>query len=93
MIEVQLRTERDKVIPSKPAGFEFGLPRTPLLKYIDSYGKTVFNGLQMEDFLAEWEFAQAFAQTEQEKLNWATIRELAMECRNSVHVFLTFLGE
>jgi hypothetical protein len=87
MIEVQLRTERDKVIPSKPSGFEFELPKTPLLKYIDPYGKTVFNQLQMEDFLAEWEFAKAFAQTDEERANWYTIRELAFECKNSVHTF------
>jgi hypothetical protein len=93
MIEVQLRTERDQVIPAEPAGIDFELPRTTLLKYIDPYGKTVFNQLQMEDFLAEWEFAKSFAQTDEQKSNWKMIRELAIECRAQVHTFLTFLGE
>jgi hypothetical protein len=93
MIEVQLRTERDQVIPAKSAGIGFELPKSPLLKYIDPYGKTVFNQLQMEDFLAEWEFAKSFVQTDEEKSNWDTIRELATECKNSVHILLTFLGE
>jgi len=93
MIEVQLRTERDKVIPSKPAAFEFDLPRTALLKYIDPYGKTVFNQLQMDDFLKEWELAKSCAQTEHEESSWHTIRELAIECRDQVHTFLTFIGE
>jgi hypothetical protein len=93
MIEVQLRTERDQVIPTTPAGIDFELPKTPLLKYVDPYGKTVFNQLQMEDFLAEWEFAKSYAQTDEEKSNWHTIREVAIKCKNGFHTFLTFIGE
>jgi hypothetical protein len=93
MVEVQLRDEFGKVIPRGGAAINFDFPRISLLKYIDPYGDTVFNRLQMEDFLSAWAEAEPFASTPEQYEQWLRIRKLAVECKDSVHVFLTFIGD
>ncbi len=65
---------------------------TNLLKYIDPYGDTIFNGLQAKDAVTEIErlrnnVSGAEVQTLDE------IRDLAMKCAFGIHLFLKFYGD
>ncbi len=74
------------VIPSRDErGF-------PLLRCIDPYGKTVFNHLQMEVFLEEWERVRDRARDEAQQEAWHKIKEMAQVCRQDRDLFLRFVG-
>ena len=64
-----------------------------LLRYIDWYGNTVFNTLQMRDFLAEWDTLRERAQNEQELALISDIKELAERCEGGTHLYLKFYGD
>jgi len=64
----------------------------PLLRCIDPYGKTVFNHLQMEPFLAEWERLRDRAEDDSQKDAWAKVKELAEACRSDRDLYLRFVG-
>jgi hypothetical protein len=65
----------------------------PLLQFIDEYGNTVFNGLQMRQFIKEWELIMSRAETEEEIDCLLHVRYLAEECQNHPHLFLRFIGD
>jgi len=88
MIEVGLVDGMNKGIGRESAFINFRIPETALLKYIDEYGGTVFNRLQMVDFLAEWNAAKIVIETEEQRIQWEKVRDLAVECRDSVHLTL-----
>jgi hypothetical protein len=92
-VEVQLRDERGKVIPKGGAVINFELPLSSLLQYIDPWGNTVFNALQMDDFLREWDCAKEMTQSEEQRAQWEKVRRLAIECRDGSHIYLTFIGD
>src|SRR5437773_7708133 len=67
-LTVRLQDERGKPVSEADIGIDFriptGDPSFRLLCYIDPYANTVFNQLQMETFLAEWEKVRRQAKTE-----------------------------
>jgi hypothetical protein len=64
----------------------------PCLRCIDPYGKTVFNHLQMEPFLEEWERIHGRARDESQKEAWQKIKEMAEICRDDRDLYLRFVG-
>lgn len=63
------------------------------LRYIDRYGDTVFNRLQMEVFLNEWERLGVFARTKEEKAFIEEVETLAQRCLKEPHFYLKFIGD
>jgi hypothetical protein len=64
-----------------------------LLRYIDPYADTVFNQIQMTDFLAEWARISLRAHTPEEKSLLLRIEELARETSDAPHRYLKFVGD
>ena len=96
-ITVRLQDERGKPEGDHDIGIDFHIPTGDvsfrLLSYIDPYGDTIFNRLQMKTFLAEWEAIKAEAITEQEMEAWKKTKVLAKKCRDEVHLYLRFIGD
>jgi hypothetical protein len=65
----------------------------PLLGGIDPYGDTVFNGIQIRRFLLEWEVVSSNAVTTEERELVSKITELALRCRDEVHLYVRFVGD
>ena len=63
-----------------------------LLGGIDPFGKTVFNHLQMEGFLREWERVRERAHDDSQREAWEKIREMAESCRQDRDLYLRFVG-
>jgi hypothetical protein len=63
------------------------------LRFIDWYGDTTFNGLQMDLFLAELDRISIKAVGSEEKTMVENIRRLAQKCQDSVHTYLKFIGD
>jgi hypothetical protein len=62
-----------------------------LLGYIDPYGDTIFNQIQMHDLLADIDrLAPSTAIAER---GIARLRRLAETCRDGVHLYLCFIGD
>lgn len=49
-----------------------------VLRYVDPYGDTVLNSLQVGPFLEEWNAIQACAETPQQRETWEQVREIAL---------------
>jgi hypothetical protein len=64
----------------------------PLLRCVDPYGKTVFNHLQMESFLEEWERVHDRASDESQKEAWQKVKEMAQSCQSDRDMYLRFVG-
>lgn len=62
------------------------------LRGIDPFGKTVFNHLQMENFLAEWERVRDRAADDPQKDAWQKIKEMAETCKEDRDLYLRFVG-
>jgi hypothetical protein len=60
--------------------------------FIDPYGDTVFNTLQMPRFIEELDRLSDSA-TDDEKQALTRIRGMAEECRDGVHLYLRFIGD
>jgi hypothetical protein len=61
-----------------------------LLKYLDPYGDTCFNTLQMDDLLADWgELNPAGHQRQQ----WILVRDMVLHCKQQSHLYLRFIGD
>jgi hypothetical protein len=65
----------------------------PLFQYIDPYGNVVFNPLQMPQLLGELELLLNRATDQESRLLLARVRELAIQCRDSNHLYLRFVGD
>jgi hypothetical protein len=63
-----------------------------LLSGVDPFGKTVFNHLQMEAFLQEWERAKERVRDESQMEAWEKIKGMAEACRKDRDLFLRFVG-
>jgi hypothetical protein len=61
-----------------------------LLRYVDPYGDTYFNRVQMEDFLADWNRPQP---SSDQREQWELVRTMALRCRDKVHLYLLFWGD
>ena len=67
--------------------------RFPMLRYVDPYGNTIFNGGQMCPVLEELDRVAARVSGKAEKEILATLRELAIYCRDHPHTYLRFIGD
>ena len=65
----------------------------PMLASIDWYGDTVFNQLQIEPFLAEWERLQARAQSSEAAALHTRIKDLAERSKQEPRLYLKFYGD
>jgi hypothetical protein len=65
----------------------------PLLQYIDPYGSTVFNGLQMPEVQKELDLLIGKASSDEQRNILHRIRELAVNCQKQPHMFLRFRGD
>ena len=96
-LTVRLQDERGKSESESDIGIDFRIPTGDscfrLLCYIDPYGDTIFNQLQMGTFLAEWEKIRGEAKTEDETAAWSGVKQLATRCMNQVHLYLRFIGD
>ncbi|MBS1853307.1 MAG: hypothetical protein JST79_20600 [Acidobacteria bacterium] len=64
----------------------------PILRGIDPFGKTVFNHLQMESFLEEWERVAERARDESQQQAWDKVKQMAQACQQDRDLYLRFLG-
>ena len=63
------------------------------LRFIDWYGDTTFNRLQMEEFLAEWRKLYERVRSVEERELLLAVEALALECQSRVHLYLKFVGD
>jgi len=63
-----------------------------LLKGVDPFGKTVFNHMQMEAFLAEWDQARERVRDESQMEAWTRVKQMAEACRLDRDLYLRFVG-
>lgn len=63
-----------------------------MLSGIDPFGKTVFNHLQMEAFLNEWERAKERVRDESQMDAWKKVKQMAEACRKDRDLYLRFVG-
>jgi hypothetical protein len=100
-LTINLENERGKVLGSvvDPKNAlhrllrEEGLQASCCLRFIDWYGDTIFNRLQMQLFLPEWTDLADHAISEEERQIIADVALLAKECRDDVHRYLRFKGD
>ncbi len=98
---VSLQTERGEDIKSAgdPRNLLGGLLPSlddstyQLLRFIDPYGDTVFNRLQIDTFIAEWRQLYRYAKTDDEHQVIKQVEELAEACREQPHRYLKFIGD
>lgn len=63
------------------------------LQYVDPYGDTVLNRLQMEPFLRELAHLRKHGLSTTQSQFLADLETLALACKNSIHVYLRFIGD
>jgi hypothetical protein len=63
-----------------------------LLTGIDPFGKTVFNHLQMEAFLKEWERTKDRVRDDSQREAWDKVKSMAELCRDDRDLYLRFVG-
>lgn len=63
-----------------------------LLSGIDPFGKTVFNHLQMEAFLKEWDRAKERVKDDSQREAWEKVRQMANTCQQDRDLYLRFVG-
>lgn len=91
---VRLQDERGKPVLAQDAGVEFAtVPSNTgfkLLHYVDRYGDTYFNRVQMADFLTDWDKLEP---TGDQRLQWKLVRDMAVRCLDEPHLYLRFIGD
>ena len=63
------------------------------LRFIDWYGDTVFNHLQMGEFLEELDRVAGQAREPGARELLAQVETLARRCQSEVHIYLRFIGD
>ena len=82
---VDLKNHLGKLLPRDEAH--------PFLSSIDPYGNTVFNQLQMNQFINEWNGLRARI-NDAEALSIITqVEDMARSCQNEVHLYVKFIGD
>jgi hypothetical protein len=100
-IAVLLINERGDVLDeiSDPANhLHRFLPRAEapvyvLVNYVDWYGDTIFNRLQMPRFRDEWATLRDVAETAGAAHLHSKVASMAERCGREVHTYLKFLGD
>ena len=67
-------------------------PSFALLSGVDPFGKTVFNHLQMETFLKEWERVRERVRDDSQLEAWQRVKQMAETCRQDRDLYLRFVG-
>ena len=75
-----------QLLPSEDASFQ-------CLRFIDWYGDTVFNRLQIKAFINEWDRLTESAQTSDQTAILMAITELALRCTEEAHLYRRFCGD
>jgi hypothetical protein len=63
------------------------------LRYIDPWGETVFNHLQMDELISELRRIRARASTEEERAFVDAIEGMATRCKDGEGLYLKFIGD
>lgn len=63
------------------------------LRFIDPYGDTYFNRMQMETLLAEWERLFGGLKEKEDQKLFMRVRTLAQQCQQEPHLYLKFVGD
>ena len=71
----------------------FGDVSYPMLGFIDPYGNTLFNGLQMRLFIPEWDRVMRNATDKADVEFLSKVRQMAERCMKNPHIFLRFVGD
>lgn len=66
---------------------------SPCLRFVDRYGDTIFNTLQMPPLLDELSILQKRVKDEVEQQLLVRIVEMARRCRDEPHLYLRFVGD
>ena len=64
-----------------------------MLRYVDPYGNTIFNGGQIYPVLQELDRVGTEVSGKDEKEILAGLGELAIYCRDHPHTYLRFIGD
>jgi len=64
-----------------------------MLAWIDWYGTTMFNHLQMKRFISEWDQLATRVRTDEERDLLSKIRSLALRCQKEETSYLKFIGD
>jgi hypothetical protein len=98
--DINLESERGEVLATvtDPQNLlhrllERAISIEPLLAEIDWYGDTVFNRLQVPRFLSHWQTLANQSQSPDELRLVEDVKELAVRCEGSVHLYLRFIGD
>ena len=96
-LTVRLENEHGRPVHESDIGIDFwvptGDPSFQLLCYIDPYGNTIFNQLQIDEFLTEWDKLRPEAKTKDDMAAWSGVKQLATRCKEEVHLYLRFMGD
>lgn len=103
MITIEVVDEDGELVPDVQRLIDSGLlsriTREPAyegsccLGYIDPYGYTVFNRLQMDAFLQELQWLDARAVNDEDMALVDALRGFAEMVRDEVHLYLKFIGD
>ncbi len=66
---------------------------THCIQYINPYGDTIFNIMQLSRFLEEWKMVEAQAVTEEEKQLASAVQRLAVLAEEENHMYIKFVGD
>jgi hypothetical protein len=91
---VRLQDEHGKPVIPEDAAIDFAtIPADVgfrLLGYIDPYGDTYFNQVQMEDFLVDWDKLRPSGEQREQ---WKLVRNMTTRCHDEVHLYLRFIWD
>jgi hypothetical protein len=65
----------------------------PLLGFVDLYGNTVFNRIQMNNLIQELKKLKESSENVKQKNTISKIIKLAKRCENDAHIYLKFVGD
>ena len=91
-----LENEKGETIQMLPESFDYEelqkliLPKFKLLQYLDPYGDTTFNNLQIEHLILDLNLLKYISQ---QKDAIDKIILLAKKCRTEVHTYIKFYGD
>jgi hypothetical protein len=64
-----------------------------LLQYVDPYGDTVFNRMQLEDLNRDLNVLLSQLLSEEARRVIVGVQEMSDRCRDEVHTYLKFIGD
>jgi hypothetical protein len=101
-ISAQLVSERGEVVEevydeqSRLTALIEAVPQfdtTHCIQYMNPYGDTIFNSMQLARFLDEWKMVEEQADSTEEKELVAAVQRLAMLAEEENHMYLKFVGD